>query len=143
MQNMNGKIVAGLTTRLGTRGSSVDLQIIAGAKLPSQTVEKEIPRRAFTVLFRLDRLHPICSFQFNMTRRPAFSELPLNEGDPFLSAWGLYGKDDELGTLNLLTDDVVRSAATEIKDGIRIGLNWPMGQPKKPCFNREFNEHKV
>jgi len=51
---------------------------------------------------------------------PKLSELPLDKGDPHHSAWGLYGKDDELGTLNRLTDDVVlRAAREEIQMGIR------------------------
>ena len=78
-----------------------------------------------------------------MPSRPSFSELPLNKGDPFLSAWGLWGKDDQIGSLNFLTEEVVRSAASEIKDGVRINLNWPFDQPTKPCFGREALEHKV
>ena len=31
---------------------------------------------------------------------PAFEDLPLRTGDPHHSAWGLYGPNDELGTLN-------------------------------------------
>jgi hypothetical protein len=51
---------------------------------------------------------------------PKLSELPLKEGDPHHSAWGLYGKDDELGTLNRLTDEVVlRAAREEIRSGVR------------------------
>lgn len=51
---------------------------------------------------------------------PKLSELPLKEGDPHHSAWGLYGKDDELGTLNRLTDEVVlRAARGEIRSGVR------------------------
>jgi hypothetical protein len=78
-----------------------------------------------------------------MPLRPAFSELPLNKNDPWLSAWGLWGKDDQLGTLNLLTEDVVKSAAAEIKDGVRINLNWTFGEPSRPCFERQVCEHKV
>src|SRR5436305_12884547 len=78
-----------------------------------------------------------------MSSRPAFSDLPLNESDPWLSAWGLWGSKDELGTLNFLTEDVVRRAATEIKDGIRINLNWTCGEPSRPCFGRQRCEHKV
>jgi hypothetical protein len=48
----------------------------------------------------------------SMQSRPAFSDLPLIKGDPHLSAWGLCGKDDELGTLNFLTEEVVRAAAS-------------------------------
>ena len=51
---------------------------------------------------------------------PKFSDLPLGKGDPPYSAWGLYGMDDELGTLNRLTDDLVLIAAKqEIQTGIR------------------------
>ena len=50
---------------------------------------------------------------------PPFSSLPLNKDDPPYSAWGLYGKDDQLGFLNRQTDDVVAEAAKEIKTGVR------------------------
>ena len=55
----------------------------------------------------------------SIPKQPKFSELPLNKGDPPHSAWGLYGKDDELGTLNRLTPEVVVEAAKEIQSGIR------------------------
>lgn len=35
--------------------------------------------------------------------------------DPHLSALGLLGKCDVLGTLNLLTEEVVRAAASELR----------------------------
>ena len=34
---------------------------------------------------------------------PSYRELPIREGLPPKSAWGLFGDDDQLGTLNLLT----------------------------------------
>lgn len=34
--------------------------------------------------------------------RPSFSALPLRKGDPPYSAWGLWGKDDQLGTLVII-----------------------------------------
>ncbi|KAK7543158.1 hypothetical protein IWX49DRAFT_505921 [Phyllosticta citricarpa] len=74
---------------------------------------------------------------------PKFSDLPLREGDPHHSAWGLYGKDDELGFLNRLTDDVVLAASKEIKSGVRISLNWPLdAQGDTPFFGRAvFHQH--
>jgi hypothetical protein len=90
------------------------------------------------------RLSSLSSHIMSSTARPAFSDLPLNKGDPWLSAWGLWGKDDQLGTLNFLTEEVVREAArTEIKEGVRIGLNWVFGEPSRPCFGRARVEHKV
>jgi len=40
--------------------------------------------------------------------------------------WGRWGDDDEIGTLNLITDEVVRAAAGEIKTGRRLALGIPM-----------------
>jgi hypothetical protein len=40
--------------------------------------------------------------------------------------WGRWGDDDEIGTLNLITDDVVKAAAREIKTGKRMALGIPM-----------------
>ena len=42
--------------------------------------------------------------------------------------WGRWGEDDEIGTLNLLTDDVVKAAAGEIKTGKRLALGIPMDE---------------
>jgi len=51
---------------------------------------------------------------------PPFEDLPLRKGDPHHSAWGLYGKDDEIGTLNRLTNEkVVDAARGEAKSGVR------------------------
>jgi hypothetical protein len=51
---------------------------------------------------------------------PEFDDLPLGKNNPNLSAWGLYGPSDELGTLNRLTDERVAAAArSEIKTGQR------------------------
>jgi hypothetical protein len=63
-----------------------------------------------------------------MHDRPSFDSLPLHSSDPPYSAWGLYGKDDELGTLNLLNSDCVLKATAEIQYGISISLKC--GQAK-------------
>lgn len=54
--------------------------------------------------------------------RPSFSSLPLRDGDPEASAWGLWGSEDELGTLNLLTPEVVAKASQEVKTGEVVPL---------------------
>lgn len=54
--------------------------------------------------------------------RPGFDDLPLRRGDPKASAWGLWGDDDELGTLNLLTPSIVKAAAAEIVTGETVAL---------------------
>lgn len=54
---------------------------------------------------------------------PRLSSLPLRVGDPPRSAWGRWGKDDQLGTLNYLTDELVlKTIHSEIKSGQRVGL---------------------
>ncbi|MER6780064.1 MULTISPECIES: cyclase family protein [unclassified Streptomyces] len=40
--------------------------------------------------------------------------------------WGRWGADDEIGTLNLITADVVRAAASEVRTGVRIPLALPL-----------------
>jgi hypothetical protein len=56
---------------------------------------------------------------------PSFDELPKVEGMPQGCAWGIFdknGKKDHLGTLNLLTQDVVKAAVSEVKEGISVSL---------------------
>ncbi|MEV5834070.1 cyclase family protein [Nocardia sp. NPDC052112] len=42
--------------------------------------------------------------------------------------WGRWGDDDEIGTLNLITDDVVRNAAATVRTGRRVPLAVPLRQ---------------
>ncbi|MFI7099916.1 cyclase family protein [Streptomyces sp. NPDC050161] len=42
--------------------------------------------------------------------------------------WGRWGPDDEIGTLNLITDEVVRTAARCVRRGLRIPLALPLRQ---------------
>ncbi len=45
---------------------------------------------------------------------PAFDDLPAFQDFPGC-AWEVWGKDDQLGTVNLLTDELVKEASKEIK----------------------------
>lgn len=61
------------------------------------------------------------TYSLNENGIPRFEDLPLLKADPPHSAWGLYGKNDELGTLNRLTDErVVAAARAEIQSGVRL-----------------------
>lgn len=42
--------------------------------------------------------------------------------------WGRWGADDEIGTLNLITDEVVRRAAASVLSGLRVPLALPLRQ---------------
>ncbi|OCH86178.1 hypothetical protein OBBRIDRAFT_797438 [Obba rivulosa] len=74
---------------------------------------------------------------------PSFDELP-NFNNFTGCAWEVWGRDDQLGTINLLTEDVVKQAATEeIKTGKTVCLNWPINFPAKPVFDRQPPRHEV
>lgn len=79
---------------------------------------------------------------------PPFSSLPLRKEDPPYSAWGLYGPHDELGTLNLLHDyNVATAARSEIRSGHRISLDWALnaldGKSIVPFFKRQPFQHSI
>jgi len=56
---------------------------------------------------------------------PSYRELPVQAGAPPGSSWGLWGDDDQLGTLNLLTDDRTRRATAMVQRGAVFPLNLP------------------
>lgn len=56
---------------------------------------------------------------------PKFDDLPPVEGMPQGCAWGVFDKDgkkDVYGTLNLLTPEVIKNAAAEVRQGVSISL---------------------
>lgn len=59
-------------------------------------------------------------------------------------AWGLFDKDgkkDELGTLNLLTPEVVMRAREEIKTGKSVALNWGLDRLSDVQMGRSVLNH--
>ncbi len=40
------------------------------------------------------------------------------------SNWGRWGKDDQLGTLNLITEEKRKQAGTLIRDGVSVSCSW-------------------
>ncbi|KAH8882034.1 hypothetical protein GQ53DRAFT_798986 [Thozetella sp. PMI_491] len=75
---------------------------------------------------------------------PSFDELPLRKDGPPGNAWGLFGENDQLGRLNLLTPEVVKAAATtEIQTGTRVSLDWELGKPSAPLFGRRPFHHAI
>lgn len=47
-----------------------------------------------------------------------------------LSNWGRWGADDEMGTLNLITDDARVRAARLVREGFRVSCSWDISQNK-------------
>jgi hypothetical protein len=61
------------------------------------------------------------------------------------TSWGLFDKDgvkDEIGTINLLTPDVVQNAVKEVKTGESVSLNWGLEKIHQPGFGRTNLQHK-
>ncbi|MCI0391152.1 MAG: cyclase family protein [Acidobacteria bacterium] len=76
-------------------------------------------------------------------RLPSFDELPIKPDHPPHSAWGLFGDDDQIGTLNLLTPERIASAAQLIQQGQVFALNWELELPDPPLFNRAALRHTI
>ncbi|EYE98773.1 uncharacterized protein EURHEDRAFT_382987 [Aspergillus ruber CBS 135680] len=72
-----------------------------------------------------------------MQTRPSFDQLPLRPDDPTISAWRLWGEEDQVGTLNLIDADSVQRGAGEIRLGLRLSLNWSLDMPRTPDFGRQ------
>jgi len=76
-------------------------------------------------------------------RLPRYDELPVRPGAPAGSSWGLWGDDDTLGALNLLTPERVARAAQLIRRGESFGLEWDLSLPNPPFFGRPPLDMKV
>jgi hypothetical protein len=55
--------------------------------------------------------------------RPLVSEAQYEAWQTQLSNWGRWGKDDELGTLNLITPAKRRAALALVKEGVPVSLS--------------------
>jgi hypothetical protein len=58
---------------------------------------------------------------------PDFDDLPKMDGMPQGCAWGIFdkgGKKDILGSINILTPEVVKGALAEAKDGVSVSLKF-------------------
>jgi kynurenine formamidase len=74
---------------------------------------------------------------------PLHDELPVREGAPAGAAWGVFGDDDQLGTINLLTPATVVEAAGSIRSGRTFALNLPIDIPNPPLFGRGKHNHVI
>ncbi len=74
---------------------------------------------------------------------PSYDELPVREGAPPGSSWGVWGDHDVFGTLNLLTPERVLAAARSIRTGRVFSLNPELTIPDPPLFHRARVRHEV
>jgi putative cyclase len=73
--------------------------------------------------------------------RPTYEELLKRPGWPPGSTWGLWGEDDEVGALNLVTPELVAAAARLVRRGAVFPLNWGLESPRPALFGRGSIEH--
>lgn len=78
-----------------------------------------------------------------MTELPRYDELPIDPTRPARSAWGVWGDDDEVGTINLLTPERVRRARDLVQRGAVFSLNWELDQPDPAFLGRSALQHTV
>ena len=75
---------------------------------------------------------------------PSYNELPLSRnGAPWRTGWGVFGKDSELGTLELLTPERRRAAAALVEEGVTINLDHPLDIPLEIFDFRPKFKHNV
>jgi kynurenine formamidase len=81
-------------------------------------------------------------FDPESTTFPTRKNLPPIVGAPEEAAW-VWGKDDYIGRLNLLTPARVKAAAAEIKTGEMARMDLPLNVPATPAFGRQKFVHKI
>ncbi|HXW83893.1 MAG TPA: cyclase family protein, partial [Candidatus Binataceae bacterium] len=74
---------------------------------------------------------------------PSYDQLPVRAGAPAGAAWGVFGDNDEVGTINLLTPERVLAATGAIRSGKVFALNLPINIPDPPLFTRGKHSHTV
>lgn len=74
---------------------------------------------------------------------PRYRDLPADPSKPPRSTWGLFGEDDQVGTLNLLTPERVAHAARLVRKGAVFSLNWEMEKPFPPILGRKPMRHTI
>ena len=76
-------------------------------------------------------------------RLPTYDELPVKQGAPRGSSWGLWGDGDRFGCLNLLTAERAARAARAVRKGVTFALNLEYELPDPPLFGRQAPHHEV
>lgn len=74
---------------------------------------------------------------------PRYDELPVDPSRPPRSSWGVWGDDDELGTLNLLTDAATLQAAASVRRGAVFPLQLPLHEPRPGVVWRTEPTHHI
>lgn len=76
-----------------------------------------------------------------MTQVPSYADLPNIDG--VRHSWGLWGADDRLGALNLLSPETARRGMASVRRAEVFSLNLSMTLPDPPLFARPELEHEL
>jgi len=79
----------------------------------------------------------------DLDKLPPYAQLPVKMGAPQRSAWGLFGDDDQLGCLNLITEEKTREAAKLVQRGAVFPLNLRLDEPSPPMYGRQPLKHTL
>ncbi len=75
---------------------------------------------------------------------PRYDALPVSADAPPGSAWGVFGRDDQLGTLNFLTTERRAAAAQLARRGVVFNLDLQLHLPARPFFQfRRRPTHEI
>ncbi len=133
----SAKPVRGTVAEIVTAATraAVDLESAAG-RIQRAAVRKvgEVAARATRAMVEVVAPSP---------KVPSYDELPVRPGAPAGAAWGVFGDDDEVGTINLLTPERVIAASSSIRSGKVFSLNLPINIPDPPLFTRGKHSHTV
>lgn len=78
------------------------------------------------------------------TTTPTFDELPEVADTGERHAWDVWGRDDELGSLNRVGPDQVKAASRLVRAGDIVSLTLPVNEPDPGIFpDRKPYEHTV
>lgn len=75
---------------------------------------------------------------------PRYADLPAIPVTGDRHCWGVFGPDDHLGTINLLTPERVRRAVGLVRRGQVFNLSLPLDQPYPPLvWGRQRYRHTI
>lgn len=60
---------------------------------------------------------------------PSYKELDRTDGSGLPRSWGVWGDEDQLGTLNNIHPEKVVEAAALVRRGVRFNLDLPLNEP--------------
>ena len=72
-----------------------------------------------------------------------YEDLPMAEGTSMRHAWDVFGRDDQMGTLNFLTPERRLAAMGSVRLGDTVGLTLPLDTPIIPPYGRAQLEHEI